>query len=364
MRASRLAVLSNSSKHTPRTLTCRVSGKSAYETKKVLVLLPLDQMELTLASQPLVQGSWLAETLGDVADLLKGVVYDGRWHESVTRLLAAVDAVIPVLETRATEPDASIDEIVDELERALLISLIVTMTAHNTIITKESEWTAEHQRSIQGGNCSDPGHYLNVKTLGFVDQPGPGRVHMQDLVSALNGGMTLIAFGADHASVDNYPEVQSVSYASWFAYAYALWEEQFRGRIAKCFDSPASRIRKSDVLVDYFGDIRLIRNDFVHNKRICKESVETAVLKWGLLSDEPIEVTAEQMFSLIDLFPRDELRKQPPPRAPSGRKPSPGWLDAHILEGVRQRARELGLSDNELADSAFTAWLNATDSQK
>jgi hypothetical protein len=328
--------------------------------KTVMVVLPLDQMSLTLASQSLAPGSWLAETLSDVISSLKGVVYDDGWRDSVLRLLAAVEAAIPALQTRATEPDASLDEIVDELGRALLISLIVTLTAHNTIVTKEGEWTAQHQRFIQGGNCSDPGHYLNVKTLSFVDKPGPGRVHMQDLVSALSGGMTVIAFGADRATVDNYPEAISVNYAQWFAYIFALWEEQFRGRIAKYFDVPDARIRRSDVLVDYFGDIRRIRNDFVHNKGICKESAETVVLQWALVAGEPIEITPEQMFSLIDLFPRDELRTPPTPRQPGDRKPAPGRLDAHIFEDVRERASELGLPDNELADAAFTAWLNAT----
>lgn len=31
-------------------------------------------------------------------------------------------------------------------------------------------------------------------------------------------------------------------------------------------------------MIDYFGDIRLIRNDFVHNKGICKESADLKVL--------------------------------------------------------------------------------------
>jgi hypothetical protein len=60
-------------------------------------------------------------------------------------------------------------------------------------------------------------------------------------------------------TVDNYPEVQAVAYAQWFTYAFALWEEQFRGRVADYFDQRSDEhIRRSDVLIDYFGDIRLI----------------------------------------------------------------------------------------------------------
>jgi hypothetical protein len=134
-----------------------------------------------------------------------------------------------------------------------------------------------------------------------------------------------------------------VAYAQWFSYAFALWEEQFRGRIASYFDQQVDeKIRKSDVLVDYFGDIRLIRNDFVHNKGICKESANLKVLKWDLVGGRPIEISAEQMMSLIDLFPRDELCNAPSPQPSSEMQRVPGKVDPHLLEDVQQRAHEMG----------------------
>ncbi len=47
-----------------------------------------------------------------------------------------------------------------------------------------------------------------------------------------------------------------------------------------------------------------------------------------------------------------------PSRRP-GLKSVPGRIDAHLLEDIKDRARELGLSDNELNAAAFTAWLEA-----
>jgi hypothetical protein len=58
-------------------------------------------------------------------------------------------------------------------------------------------------------------------------------------------------------------------------------------------------------------------------------------------------------------FPYDELLRQPTPQPSAGLKSSPGRLDAHLLEDVKGRARELGLSDNALAAAAFSAWLEA-----
>lgn len=338
--------------------------------RRIMIVLPMDQLALTLESQPLAPGSWLAETLSDVVTAAENVVYDNDdgFIPTVSLLLAAIGKAIPALSERATEPDASIDEIVDELERAFLLSLVMTLTTRTSILAKESDWSHQHSRFMQGNRPDDYGHYLDIRLnpaapagLGFTHEAGPGRVHMQHLVSALDAGMTLFFAGAQQgSSVDNYPEAQAVTYAQWFAYIFSLWEEQFRGRIAKFFDKQTDEtIRKSDVLVDYFGDIRLIRNDFVHNKGICKESAATVLLDWGFVEGQPLEITTAQMISLIELFPRDELCTPPVPKPPGDTKASPGRLNAYLFEDVKELASELGLSDNALADAVFSLWLQA-----
>lgn len=341
--------------------------------RRIMIVLPMDQLALTLESQPLVPSSWLAETLSDVVVAAEKVVYDNAdgFNSSVTALLAAIEEAIPVLSDRATESDASIDEIVEELERAFLLSLVMTLTSHTSILARESEWSQQHSRFMQDNRQDDYGHYLDIRLrpeapawVGFTHEAGPGRVHMQHLVSALDGGMTLYFAGAQQGStVDSYPEAQAVTYAQWFAYIFSLWEEQFRGRIANFFDKHTDEtIRKSDVLVDYFGDIRLIRNDFVHNKGICKESAATVLLDWGFVEGQPLEVTTVQMISLIERFPRDELRAPPVANPPGKTKASPGRLNAHLFEDVKALAGERGLSDNALADAVFSSWLEANRS--
>jgi hypothetical protein len=44
-------------------------------------------------------------------------------------------------------------------------------------------------------------------------------------------------------------------------------------------------------------------------------------------------------------------------RATAGRENR--WLDAKLLENVKDRARELALSDNELNAAAYSSWLDA-----
>jgi hypothetical protein len=315
---------------------------------------------MTLESQPLVPGSWLAAALNDVTTTLDNVDFGDGFIPSIAALSGAIDKAIAVLEERAIEPDESVDGIVADLERALLISIVGPLTAHNQILPLVDNWTNQHQRFLQGNISSDMGHYFAVRTLSCVEDPGPGRVHMQHLVSACDAGMTSFVAGAGQQSVEHHPEIQAVVYAQWFTYAFAIWEEQFRGRLAKYWDSQTdARIRRSDMLVDYFGDIRRIRNDFVHNKGICQESANTVVLQWRFVEGQPIEISVEQMISLIDLFPYDVLRAAPPPQQSAGLKSVPGRLDAQLLEDVKARARELGLSDNELNAAAYSSWLQA-----
>ncbi|WP_137147399.1 hypothetical protein [Mycolicibacterium sp. CR10] len=338
----------------------KISGRD----KRVTVLLPTDQIRMTLESQPLVAGSWLSEALSEVTTALDSIDYGDGFIPSVAALSAAIEKAIPVLEERAIEPDESIDEVIADLERSLFISIVAPLTAHNPILPLVDKWTNEHQRFLQGHVRSDVGHYFDVRTLTSVDEPGPGRVHMQHLVSACDAGMTSLVAGASQQSVEHHPEIQAVVYGQWFAYAFAIWEEQFRGRLAKYWDSQTDeKIRRSDILVDYFGDIRLIRNDVVHNKGICAESANTVVLRWGFVEGQPIEISAAQMISLIDLFPYAELRTAPNPQPSAGLKSAPGRLDARLLEDVKHRARELGLSDNELSAAAYSLWLETTAAQ-
>ena len=330
--------------------------------KDVMTSIARDNIKLTLTSQNLGGDSNLAETLAPLSQAMQDFSLGDRFDATLRTLIESIESALPLLEEQMAGGE-SIDEIIRELERAFLISLVVTLTSHNVLIQKVEEWERPHQRFLQGNLPADVGHYFDVKTLTYVDTAGPGRVHMQDLVTAINSGATIFMAGAGHNNIESYPEAQAVAYAQWFSYAFSLWEEQFRGRIAAYFDQQVDeRIRGSDVRNDFFGDIRLIRNDFVHNKGRCKDSAQLKRLDWGLTRGRPMEITTEQMMSLIDLFPREELLEAPTPQPPGETLRVPGKVQPHLLEDVQKRAQELGLNDNQLLEAALSDWLNRNSS--
>jgi hypothetical protein len=329
--------------------------------QQVMTLMARDPIILSFEGQRLEPDSWLGRNLDGVGHAIANLEFGEAFSDGLEELISATDTAITQLEERTVDAEPAIDEIVDELERALLLSLVVTLTSHNVLLEKVSDWENSHSRFLQGHLENDVGHYFDVKTLNYADTSGPGRIHMQDLVVAIDAGATIWMAGAGRQEVDNYPEVQAVAYAQWFAYAFALWEEQFRGRVAQYFDQQSDeRIRRSDVLVDFFGDIRLIRNDFVHNKGICKESAGLKVLHWELTQGVAIEISAQQMMSLIDLFPRSELRQAPTPQSPGETLRVPGKVDPRLLEDVQERGRALGLTEHQILTNALSSWLQST----
>jgi hypothetical protein len=87
----------------------------------------------------------------------------------------------------------------------------------------------------------------------------------------------------------------------------------------------------------FFGDVRLIRNDYVHNKGLADEAVNVKLLRWGFAKGKPLNITAEQMISMIDLFPRSAVAARPTPDVDEQSKTSTGQ---HGTRSPRRRSRE------------------------
>lgn len=326
------------------------------QAHKIFINVGLYELRLTAEADPILAGTPLHEVLGDVVEALNALKLGADFRPSLESLDTALATAITALHDWADD-DAKIEEIIGELERAFLISLVVTLTSHSHLSDRVEKWGQHHQKFLHGNESHDLPHYLHVKTLINCPGPGSGRVHMQHLRSALDKGAKVFVAGAPSSTVEHYAELQSIVYAQWFTFIHAIWEEQFRGRIARFFDDPDERIRQRDVVNDFFGDVRLIRNDYVHNKGIADEAVNVKLLRWGFVRGKPLDITAEQMISMIDLFPRAALSVKPTPRPASNRARVPGSISPDVLEDVLDKISELKLDKNAVTDEAFRLWL-------
>ena len=105
---------------------------------------------------------------------------------------------------------------------------------------------------------------------------------MRDVHDATDAGITTFLFGKGIQSLDKYPQIQHMLYSQWFTYMYALWEEQYRLRLAKAHGTDDAGVpwTRFDISQDLFGDIRNIRNDVVHKHGIVDASASNTLLTW------------------------------------------------------------------------------------
>jgi hypothetical protein len=342
----------------------RAAGRPLQaQAQDVVVTAAADPIQLIAEADPPVAGTNLAATVGDVITAASTFSVGPNFRQGLDAIVAALETAVPQLARQTQAADSSIDEIISELERSLLVSLIVTLTSHSLVMQKVEDWRHQHRRFLEHHRTDDYGHYFEVTTFRFVDQPGSGRVHMQHLISAVDSGAHVLAAGAtDLFQMDHYPEIQSVAYAQWFVYIHAIWEEQFRDRIAASFSldrSDDEKLEKNDVKNDLFGDIRWIRDDFVHNKGIVNECARTKILNWGFSKGKPIEITVEQMLSLIGLFPREELLERPTRQTRSARKNLPGSGNAALVDRFVNYIADKKLDKATAVDEMLSGWLEA-----
>lgn|GEM_PF-5886147 len=83
--------------------------------QQVMAVLARDSIALTLESQHIGIDSWLANTLRDVSQSHNEFTFGEGFTNSLDLLDSAAESAIPPLQERITEPDPSIDEVVEEM---------------------------------------------------------------------------------------------------------------------------------------------------------------------------------------------------------------------------------------------------------
>lgn len=271
--------------------------------------------------------------------------------EDLTRAVPAIDAAMGAVELIRVD-DETVAQVVDELERDYLLSLAVTLTGQGTIVQKLAEW--------EGGQRGD---YLDIARFRLVPDGGPGRLHMRDVHEATDAGIATYLFGVGLRTLDKYPQVQYMLYSQWFTYMYALWEEQYRIRLATAHGADDGGIpwTRFDIIHPLFGDIRNVRNDVVHKHGIVSASADNNLLTW-FADGHRIEISTEQMMSLVTLFPREDLLQKPTRAQPGNPQNLPWPVAPELVDEVRQLAERIGLprkQKKDIGNEALRLWLAA-----
>lgn len=331
----------------------------------LIVTMGSEPINLIARADPPSEGTELADQLQLVIKRAGELEVGQGFAERAKKLSRAIDDVIPKLREMVVDEVDSIDDIVSELERAFLISIMISMTAHNVLLRKVTEWENAHQDFIQKRTQRDIGHYFNFCNFKFVEAPGPGIIHMQHLVSSIHSGANVWVAGGTMRTSNHYPEVQGVQYGQWFAYMHSLWDEQYRDRIAEFWSRgipEGEEFASQDIVSDFFGDIRLIRNDFVHNKGDADESLKLRALGWRFESGRPMEIGENEMIELIRKFPREGLLEKPTrnkveKKRKQERSSMGGSAKTALIERFEATLAERQFNKRKAIDEMLTDWL-------
>ncbi len=358
-------------------------GDIPPEGRLLLVRHSSDSIKLAAEADPPIDGTPLATQLDHVIECAIGLGPAADFEVTFNSLLAAIKDVLPGLRETVVDDVQSAKDIVSELERSFMVSLTVSMTAHTTTLAWVKEWEDAHMDYL-GGRRADIGHYRTMRATNvdpenpygsmpeppnfWADEPGSGRIHVQHLIAAIHSGSNMMVAGAGMRSFDYYPEVQTIQYGQWFAYMHAVWEEQFRGQLADFWSrglpEGALPFKSSDIVNDFFGDIRLIRNDFVHNKGEVREFVNLKCLGWDLEPGEPIRIEVERMVELMDKFPRNELLEPPSRQAADQpakvqlRKNMPGSGKTELVDQFQNIVTSNQFNKGRAIDEMLQYWID------
>jgi hypothetical protein len=93
----------------------------------------------------------------------------------------------------------------------------------------------------------------------------------------------------------------------WAVFVFTEWEDNFRGRLAA-----AQSCRLDEIRADVFGDLRLMRNDILHNRASASKdrTGRCKILRWFQPGEEVV-IKGEHIAEFMGLVPWGDLKKGP-----------------------------------------------------
>jgi hypothetical protein len=155
LEAARLAKTITSGTLTSEAKLKAVGRPMPEQAQEVICKGGLHDLRLTVEADPVSPDTPLHEVLGGVVKALDGLTVGLEFRASLETLDAALGAAITSLSEWTADDESNIEEIVDELERAFLISLFITLTSHTFLSDWSEKWKQHHQRFLAGHEPND-----------------------------------------------------------------------------------------------------------------------------------------------------------------------------------------------------------------
>lgn len=240
---------------------------------------------------------------------------------------------------------------VDEIIAEMLLSLKTTLLLAGTGLQGSMRIIAEEliKRQVSFAlPITLPLRHFDLATNSMVDRPSKFTLSLAGLKPIVEGD----SIGATTTPDSPSPAIMKQFAAQSIVDFYTDWEEYYRAELARVHNC-----NKQDFRIEYFGDLSKIRQDYVHNRGICRNSARCKILKWFTKGDLMVPTPANYL-QLITEFPESELRVTPQ-QVLKTRGPVTGQIDLTLVREFERVANEVRGNASDALEEAISQWVSA-----
>lgn len=290
----------------------------------------------------------LLRVLQPIADAVATLSPDRDVLPQWENIAAVVSAARHALDT---EPmgEPTVDEIIADILSSLRTTVLISCIGQQGAIRLITEELVRHVGSFVNATTV-PLRYYDIPTKAFVDRESPTTLSLAGFKYHANRD-TQASDSSDIKLLPESPPAVARQFAAQSIVSFFTdWDEHYRTELANAHDC-----RPGDFQIDYFGDLKSMRHDYVHNRGICKSSARCQRLKWFSRGDLMIP-TPQNFVELITAFPADELRQKPSPREPGTVRLSISTT-ASVVREFESLAARSDESPSDVLEQALSEWI-------
>jgi hypothetical protein len=232
----------------------------------------------------------------------------------------------------------------------LKVTLLVAGTSHIGPMQIVDAELAERNRAISTGFRLPPRHF-DLATGQVGHHRTETSLSLATFVTDVDPGPTTTFEKAIRPDPGDQPSIMKQFAAQAIVTYYTEWEEYYRVQLAKALDCDPG-----DIKSDYFRDLGKMRQDYVHNRGICRNSANNRILKWFSKGQLMVPKPGDYV-QLLTAFPADELKVKSAP-AIQERQPLKARVKPDVAQSFDHAADRLGITKDEALEQAVKAWLS------
>ena len=255
------------------------------------------------ATQPRA-GSEVEAAIAPLNQAVRDLFTDADVRAAMSRLEDTMAAAEETLTALVANPEpASLTEIVEELRRAVKVSMLAALVGAAGVVELADAEFAARLEELKYPPPQSRWVELAREPVAVVGTPTDTSVSIEEVYQAAAPGVQgMFQAMRGDVSPPRKIEVQRIQGAQWISFIFAEWNDHYRFELAKVWDCS-----HRDYAFPFFGELAKIRNDFIHNGGVAKRATANCpTLSW-FSEGEQMFLTPAMYVDVVRSWPWDGL---------------------------------------------------------